>query len=69
MRTKKQSYAQALKRLEEIVRQLENEDLDINELLEKAHEAKELTRQCHEMLMKADKEIENLLQEKTECEE
>ncbi|KAA6349406.1 Exodeoxyribonuclease 7 small subunit [termite gut metagenome] len=58
-----ETYSQAIKRLEEIVRQIDNNELEIDQLSEKIKEANEIISFCMEKLTKADKEIENLLKE------
>jgi exodeoxyribonuclease VII small subunit len=60
---KQETYSQAIKRLEEIVRQIDNNELEIDQLSEKIKEANEIILFCSEKLTKADKEIENLLKE------
>ena len=61
---KKETYSQAIERLEKIVRQI-----DSNELGEKIKEANEIIAFCTGKLTKADQEIEKLLQEKRLSEE
>ncbi|KAA6334506.1 Exodeoxyribonuclease 7 small subunit [termite gut metagenome] len=61
---KQETYSQAIKRLEEIVRQIDNNELEIDRLSEKIKEANEIIQFCSEKLTKADREIENLLKEK-----
>lgn len=69
MAVKKETYSQAMERLEKIVRQIDNNELEIDELGEKIKEANEIIRFCSGKLTKADKEIEKLLQEKRQSEE
>lgn len=66
---KKETYSQAVTRLEQIVRQIEGNELEIDELAEKIREANEIVAFCNEKLTKADREIEKLLSEKPESEE
>ncbi|KAA6312579.1 Exodeoxyribonuclease 7 small subunit [termite gut metagenome] len=66
---KQETYSQAIKRLEEIVRQIDNNELEIDLLSEKIKEANEIIRFCSEKLTKADKEIEKLLKEKQQSPE
>ncbi|KAA6321337.1 Exodeoxyribonuclease 7 small subunit [termite gut metagenome] len=61
---KQETYSQAIKRLEEIVRQIDNNEIDIDILSEKIKEANEIILFCSEKLTKVDKEVENLLVEK-----
>ncbi len=66
---KKETYSQAMERLEMIVRQIDNNELEIDALAEKIKEANEIIAFCSDKLTKTDKEIEKLLSEKRECEE
>ncbi|MCK9160087.1 MAG: exodeoxyribonuclease VII small subunit [Bacteroidaceae bacterium] len=61
---KKENYSQAMERLETIVHQIEDNELDIDKLSNKIKEANDIISFCSERLTKADKEIEKLLQEK-----
>ena len=69
MAKKKETYSQAMARLESIVRQVDSNELEIDELVEKIKEANEIIAFCSEKLKKADKEIEKLLADKQESEE
>ena len=66
---KKETYSQAIERLEKIVRQIASNELEIDELSEKIKEANEIIAFCTGKLTKADQEIEKLLQEKRLSEE
>ena len=66
---KKETYSQAMDRLEKIVSQIDNNELDIDMLAEKIKEANEIIKFCSDKLTKADQEIEKLLSEKQESEE
>ncbi|AVM58316.1 exodeoxyribonuclease VII small subunit [Bacteroides heparinolyticus] len=66
---KKETYAQALARLEDIVSRIDNNELEIDELAEKIKEANEIIAFCSDKLTKADREIEKLLSEKRDSEE
>lgn len=66
---KKETYAQALARLEDIVSRIDNNELEIDELAEKIKEANEIIAFCSDKLTKADQEIEKLLSEKRNSEE
>lgn len=66
---KKETYSQAMARLEKIVRQIDSNELEIDALADKIKEANEIIAFCSDKLMKADKEIEKLLEEKTLSEE
>ncbi len=69
MAVKKETYSQAIERLEKIVQQIDNNELDIDMLGEKIKEANEIIAFCTAKLTKADKEVEKLLREKRHFEE
>ena len=70
MKSKKnESYSQAMARLEEIVRQIDGNQLEIDQLAEKIKEANEIIAFCSDKLTKADQEIEKLLAEKQKSKE
>ena len=54
-------YEEAVRRLEEIVEQMENNELDIDSLSDKLKEAQELVKSCKDKLTKTDQEIKKLL--------
>ena len=62
-------YSQAMERLEKIVRQIDNNELEIDVLAEKIKEANEIIAFCTEKLTKADHEVEKLLQERQQSKE
>lgn len=64
MPVKKETYSQAMDRLEKIVSQIDNNELDIDILSEKINEANQIIAFCTEKLTKADREVEKLLKEK-----
>ena len=64
MEESKQTYSEAIERLEKIVRQIDNNELDIDLLSDKIKEANELMAYCTAKLTKANEEIEKLLEEK-----
>lgn len=66
---KKETYSQALSRLEQIVSQIDNNELDIDQLADKIKEANGLIAFCQSKLTKADAEIEKILAERRESEE
>lgn len=66
---KKETYSQAMERLEKIVRQIDSNELEIDVLSDKIKEANEIITFCTGKLTKTDKEIEKLLQEKRQSEE
>ena len=61
MATKKESYSEAMKRLETIVSQIESGELDIDELGKQLKEAQKLIKFCRDKLYKADEEIKKML--------
>ena len=69
MAKKKETYSQAMDRLETIVRQVDSNELEVDELVEKIKEANEIIAFCSEKLKKADMEIEKMLADKHENEE
>ncbi|WP_455498925.1 exodeoxyribonuclease VII small subunit [Coprobacter sp.] len=60
---KKQTYAQAIAELEEIVSKLQNNECEIDEL--KAYTSRSLTllRFCKEKLFETDEEVKKILEE------
>ena len=66
---KKETYSQAIGRLEHIVNQIDHNELEIDQLAEKIKEANEIIAFCEDKLTKADREIEKILAEKQESEE
>lgn len=58
---KKETYTEAMKRLEMIVRQIESNELDIDVLGEHLKEAQKLIKFCRDKLYKADAEIKKML--------
>ncbi len=58
-----------MERLETIVRQIDNNELDIDLLSEKIKEANKIIAFCTEKLTKADRETEKLLKERRQSEE
>ena len=56
-------YEEAIKELETIVSQIEKNELDIDQLTERLKVAKELIKQCRDMLYKTDEEIKAMLEE------
>lgn len=63
MAANKQTYDEAINKLEQIVRQIESNELDIDQLGEKLKEAQNLITFCKEKLYKADGEIEKILEQ------
>ena len=61
MATKKETYSEAMKRLETIVSQIESGELDIDELGNQLKQAQKLIKFCRDKLYKADEEIKKML--------
>lgn len=66
MAAKKETYSEAMKRLEEIVSRIESNELDIDQLGEYLQEAQKLIKFCKNKLYKADAEIKKILEEDNE---
>ncbi len=62
MATKKETYEQAMAKLEQIVAQIESGELNIDRLSAKLKEAKELIDFCRRRLYQVDNEIKKLLE-------
>lgn len=58
---KKIKYEDALMQLEEIVRRMENDELDIDSLASKLKTAQKLIKLCKDRLASADAEIKKIL--------
>ena len=56
-------YVEAVEQLEQIVRKMENDELDIDSLTEELKKAKELIKLCKAKLTATDEEIKKLLEE------
>lgn len=63
MAAKKETYTEAMKRLEAIVARIESNELYIDELGDNLKEAQKLIKYCREKLYKADVEIKKMLDE------
>lgn len=63
---KKETYSQAMERLEKIVSQIDNNELEIDILAEKIKEANDIIAFCSDKLTKADREVKKLLSDKQE---
>ena len=61
MAAKKETYTEAMKKLEAIVAKIEGGELDIDQLGENLQEAQKLIKFCKDKLYKADEEIKNML--------
>ena len=56
------SYEEAVKKLESIVRKMENDELDIDSLTDQLKEAQRLIKLCKDRLTKTDEEIKQILE-------
>lgn len=54
-------YEAAMMQLEEIVKKMENGDLDVDSLCERLKVAQKLIKQCKDKLTKTDEEIKKIL--------
>ena len=55
------NYEAAVRRLEEIVKKLENDELDVDQMSVQLKEAQQLISQCKERLTKVDADIKAIL--------
>lgn len=69
MAEKKETYTEAMKKLEAIVAKVEGGELDIDQLGENLKEAQRLIKFCKDKLYKADAEIKKMLEEDRNGEE
>lgn len=56
-------YSKSIKRLEEIIEKIENEEVDVDELSDKVKEAVELITTCKERIEKAEMEVRRVVDE------
>lgn len=66
---KKDTYSKAIQRLEKIVDQIDNNELEIDALADKIKEANEIIAFCSAKLTAANAEVEKLLKERQRSEE
>lgn len=64
VKNKKESYSQAVERLEQIVKRIDSGELDIDVLAGQIKEANEIIAYCTEKITNASAEVEKLLQDK-----
>ncbi|MBS7284852.1 MAG: exodeoxyribonuclease VII small subunit [Prevotella sp.] len=55
------TYEEAISQLEEIVRQMETNELDVDQMNERLKTAQQLIKLCREKLIKTDEEIKQTL--------
>lgn len=58
------TYEEAMKRLEQLVSQIENGQMDVDSLATSLKEAKELVDFCKSKLLKAEKDVKKILDDK-----
>lgn len=63
MEKKKESFESSLKKLEEIVRELENGEIDLDKSMEKFKEAMNLVSYCSERLKSANETVNKIMNE------
>lgn len=56
-------YEEAVSRLEEIVKKMENDELDIDQMAQQLKEAQQLIRLCKDRLTKVDADIKAVMDE------
>ena len=56
-------YEEAVSRLEEIVKKMENDELDIDQMAQQLKEAQRLIRLCKDRLTKVDADIKAVMDE------
>ncbi len=54
-------YSKAMERLEEIIRKIENEEIDVDELSEKVKEAVVLVNVCKDKIEKAELQVKEVI--------
>ena len=57
------SYSDAIAQIEEILRQIENGDLDVDQLAAKVKQVSELLKICKSRLFETEQEIDKILKE------
>lgn len=63
MEKKQEKYSEAMARLQKIVSQIDGNQLEIDELVDKIKEANEIIAFCNAKLTRADAEVERLLKD------
>lgn len=63
MATKKVTYKEAILEIEEILKKIENEELDVDELSEQVNRVSVLIGLCKDKLHKTEAEVEKILNE------
>jgi exodeoxyribonuclease VII small subunit len=60
---KKQTYREAIDEIEEILGYIENDELEVDDLVEKVKKVTELLKFCKDKLYKTQEEVEKALKE------
>ncbi|MBR5697496.1 MAG: exodeoxyribonuclease VII small subunit [Prevotella sp.] len=63
MNQEQMKYEEAVTRLEEIVKKMENDELDIDQMAQQLKEAQQLIRLCKDRLTKVDADIKAVMDE------
>ena len=63
MNQKQMKYEEAVSRLEEIVKKMENDELDIDQMAQQLKEAQQLIQLCKDRLTKVDADIKAVMDE------
>ena len=63
MAQKKQTYREAINEIEDILDKIENDELDVDELVEKVKKVTELLRFCKDKLYATQDEVEKALKD------
>jgi len=63
MAQKKQTYREAINEIEDILDKIENDELDVDELVEKVKKVTELLRFCKDKLYATQNEVEKALKD------
>ena len=63
MTQKKQTYREAISEIEEILGNIENDELEVDDLVEKVRKVTELLKFCKDKLYKTQEEVEKALKE------
>lgn len=59
---KQPNYEEAVAELERIAKQMENDELDVDQLAEQLRRARELTKLCRDKLTRTDEEIKKIME-------
>ncbi|MDR2911183.1 MAG: exodeoxyribonuclease VII small subunit [Bacteroidales bacterium] len=63
MTTKKLKYNEAISEIEEIIKKIENEEFDVDDLAEKVKRISTLLKICREKLQNTNQQVEQILKE------